>query len=165
MSLIPLLLKELKDETAITRKFLAQIPDDKFFWKPHEKSMSIKQLSGHLAELPGWVSMALHTDGLDFEAGDYKPTDINTSAELVKLLDENLANSVTALQNAKEADLDPIWTMRMGEKILAKWTKYEVIRHALAQQIHHRAQLGVDFRLLDIPVPSTYGPTADDQSF
>ena len=165
MEIIPLLLKEMEQEVAITRKFFARLPGDKMTWKPHDKSTDMAGLANHIAELPGWIKMALSTEGLDFAAGDYKPNTFWSSQELIKQLEDATAESKKALMDATEADLLPIWTMRMGDQVLARWTKYEVIRHALAQMIHHRAQLGVYFRLLNIPLPSSYGPSADEQSF
>ena len=165
MNIIELLLKEFDQETAITRKMLERVPNDKWDWKPHEKSMSIQSLAVHIAELPGWVAMALHTEGLDFATMDYKPTQVQTAEELLKVFDESVAKGRQTLSNAKEEDLLPKWTMKTGDKVHAVFTKYEVIRHSLAQSIHHRAQLGVYLRLLNIPIPGTYGPSADENNF
>jgi uncharacterized damage-inducible protein DinB len=162
--IIPLLQKEFESETATLRRFLEKVPSDKFDWKPHGKNMTMKQLTVHLAEIPGWIMMALTTEGLDF-AGGYKPTEAENTNELVKIFDENYAKSKEALGKASEDDLNGTWTMRMGEQVLMSLSKYETIRHAFAQMIHHRAQLGIYFRLLDMPVPKTYGPSADDTGF
>jgi len=165
MNLIPLLQKELEQEAATTRRFLQRVPMDKPDYKPHEKSMNMQALVAHLAELPGWAGMALNTSELDFSKMDYQPTTYSSTEELLQIFEKSLAESKTALEAAKEEDLLPTWTMRTGDQVHATFTKYEVIRHALAQTIHHRAQLGVYFRLLDIPVPATYGPSADEQGF
>ena len=162
MEIMPLLLSELEQEAVTTRKMLKLVPDDKFDWKPHEKSMPMKQLAVHVAELPGWVHMALTTDELDFATFDYKPAPVNTTDDLLKVFDESLEKSKTALQKAKDDELLPKWTLRSGDKIHQVFTKYTMIRHALAQQIHHRAQLGVYLRLLNIPIPGSYGPSADE---
>ncbi len=165
MSIIPLVLKEFEQEAQITRKMLQLVPTDKFDWKPHEKSMTMMQLTTHIAELPGWVSMAMHTTEMDFAAQPYTPTLVNSNEELLNLFETGLVSGRTALENAKEEDLWPTWTLRSGEQVFMVLTKYEVIRHSIAQTIHHRAQLGVYLRLLNIPIPGSYGPSADDQNF
>ncbi|HKK44316.1 MAG TPA: DinB family protein [Balneolaceae bacterium] len=164
MEIIPLLLKEFTQEAEITRKFLKLVPADKFDWKPHEKSMSLKQLSVHIAELPSWTHMALDTDGMDFAESDYTPTPVKNSEELLSLFEDSFEKGKESLKEAGEKDLQPTWTMRNGDQILNRMTKYEVIRHSFSQTTHHRAQLGVYLRLLDIPIPGSYGPSADDQS-
>lgn len=163
MELIPLFTSELEQEAETTRKFLKLVPEDKFDWKPHEKSMSLKDLSVHIAEIPGWIESALHTSGMNF--ADYEPTSIGDTGELQSLHDESVRKSKTALEDADEEDLLPDWTMRDGDQELGVMPKHTVIRHSLNQLTHHRAQLGVYLRLLDIPIPGSYGPSADEQSF
>lgn len=165
MEIIPLLLKEMEQEAQTTRKMLKLVPGDKFDYKPHEKSMTMKQLTVHIAELPSWVAMGLNTSELDFAASPYEPAPVNNSNELLALFEKSYGEGKSALSAAKEEDLLPNWTMRMGEKVLNVLTKYEVIRHAFSQITHHRAQLGVYLRLLNIPIPGSYGPSADDMSF
>ncbi len=165
MLIIPLLLKELEAEAVTTRKMLALVPGDKFEYKPHEKSMTMKQLTVHIAELPSWIAVGLHTSELDFAAQPYEPTEANSAEDLSMLFEKSFKEGREALVSAKEEDLLPTWTMRMGEQVLAVMTKYEVIRHSFSQNAHHRAQLGVYLRLLNIPIPGSYGPSADDQSF
>ncbi len=162
MNMIDLFLKEMNEEAVATRKILAAMPASKFDWQPHVKSMSARSLATHIAELPTWVKMALMTDELDFATSSYKPTEINSSAELLELFEKSLAEARAVLVPENEAKLSEMWTLRSGEVIYSVKTKAETIRHALNQTVHHRAQLGVYLRLLDIPVPSTYGPSADD---
>jgi uncharacterized damage-inducible protein DinB len=162
MSIIPMLLKEMEQEAQTTRKMLSRIPDDKFSWKPHEKSMSVKQLATHIAELPTWVSVTLTTSELDFAAQPYEPTDVNISTELLELFERSLAEGKAHLAKATEDDLLPTWTLRNGEEIYSESSKGEVIRMAFCQTVHHRAQLGVYLRLLNIPIPGSYGPSADE---
>ncbi|MGC4057332.1 MAG: DinB family protein [Chitinophagaceae bacterium] len=160
--IVDLLLKEINMEAGTTRKMLALVPDDKFDWKPHEKSMSFRQLAVHLAEIPGWITMAIQEDVLDF-AGGYKPTHAETAHDLLRIFDENYASGRAALSETNdEFILNNTWTMKMGEQVLMTLTKYETIRHAISQNIHHRAQLGVFLRLNNIAIPGTYGPSADD---
>lgn len=165
MNIIPLLLKEFDSEAVITRKFLKIIPVDQFNWKPHDKSMIMQNLAVHIAELPSWVSMGLNTEGIDFSTMDFTPTVVSSNGELVALFEKSYKAGRDALSKATEADLLPIWTMRMGEKVLSIMNKYEVIRHSFSQTTHHRAQLGVYLRLLNIPIPGSYGPSADENNF
>lgn len=164
MELMPIFKKELKQEAETTRKFLKLVPDDKFDWKPHEKSMSLKELAVHIGEIPGWIESGLSNDVLDFADG-YEPTSVENSADLINLLEQSVQKSQAALDEADEDDLRPDWTMRNGDQVLMVMPKHEVIRHSLSQLTHHRAQLGVYLRLLDIPIPGSYGPSADEQSF
>ncbi len=165
MQIIPFLIKELQQEAETTRKFLKLVKPENFQWKPHEKSMAMKSLSVHIAELPSWVDMAVNEDGLDFAASPYKPSEVNTTEDLVNLLNKSEEKAVAALQKIKEDDLLQTWTLRNGDTILMEMARYEMIRHAFSQTSHHRAQLGVYLRLLDIPIPGSYGPSADDPGF
>lgn len=165
MQLIPIFLKELQQESKITRKMLERIPDDKYNWKPHPKSMTIKQLSTHIAELPGWIAMALTTNGLDFAANPFKPTDITNTKDLLNLFYQSLEIGESHLIPENESKLSDSWILRNGDQVLSNTTKAEVIRMVLNQVTHHRAQLGVYLRLLDIPIPGSYGPSADDPGF
>ncbi|GAO42480.1 DinB family protein [Flavihumibacter petaseus] len=154
---------ELEMEAATTRKMLEKIPDDKFGWKPHKKSMDIKTLSTHLADLAGWPDLILRTEQLDFEnMGDYEYPDLNNRAEVLAYFEKQLAVSKAALAKASVADLVPNWTLRSGETIYDVSPKGKVVRMAFSQTVHHRAQLGVFLRLLDIPIPGSYGPSADE---
>lgn len=164
MTIISLLLTELDQEAITTRKILQLVPMDKFDWKPHEKSMSLKQLTVHIAELPSWIYLALTTEELDFAGNPYEPAPVSNSIELMELLEKSLTQGRSSLSNAIEQDLLPTWTVRSGEQIFAVMSKYEVIRHSLNQVIHHRAQLGVYLRLLNIPIPGSYGPSADEMN-
>ncbi len=165
MKIIPLLIKEFEQEAQTTRKFLKLVPRDKFVWKPHEKSTNMKNLAVHIAELPMWPAMILSTNELDFASSPYEPTSVSDADELINLFEKSFKKGKQALSDASEEDLKSEWTLRNGEQVLAEWTKYEAIRHSFSQTTHHRAQLGVYFRLLDIPVPASYGPSADDEAF
>ncbi len=165
MILIRTFLKELEQEAQTTRKMLSRIPDDKFGWKPHEKSMDMKILATHIAELPTWVGMALTLDELDFATIDYKPAEINNTSDLLDLLEASIADARSNLEKAKDEDLLPDWTLRTGDEIHSVSSKGEVIRMTFSQIIHHRAQLGVYLRLLNIPIPGSYGPSADEANF
>lgn len=165
MELIKLLQKEMQQEAATTRKMLSRVPADKFDWQPHPKSMSMKRLASHIAELPGWVEMAIHTDELDFQDNPYIPKDVISTEELLNFFEESLQKGKEALANAAAVDFTKEWVLRNGDEVYSRDTKYDVIRMAYSQIIHHRAQLGVYLRLLDIPIPGSYGPSADDMKF
>ena len=158
-------LKELEQETKTTRKMLACVPEDKYDWKPHEKSMAMLRLATHIAELPGWISMAIHTDELDFSNNTYAPKIVKKNAELMAYLEKSFADAKADLEKSQDDILSKKWILRNGETIYNTSTKGETIRVAISQTIHHRAQLGVYLRLLNIPIPGSYGPSADDQSF
>ncbi|MEO6719370.1 MAG: DinB family protein [Ferruginibacter sp.] len=160
--MIQTFLKELEAEAKTTRKMLSIIPGDKYQWKPHEKSMTIQQLANHIAELPTWIKMTLNTSELDFAANPYQQTLINSTPDLLEYFEKNLAEGRTALESAREEQLDEPWTLRNDEQIYSTEPKADVIRMSLNQTVHHRAQLGVFLRLLDIPIPGSYGPSADE---
>lgn len=165
MNIIEMLLSEMEQEAQITRKMLSRVPVDKSDWKPHHKSMPLKNLAVHVAELPEWVTMAVTTDELDFAQNPYKQEDVKTSEHLLDYFERSLASGKEHLKNTNEGILKENWTLRNGEEIYNTSTKLEVIRMAYSQIVHHRAQLGVYLRLLDIPVPASYGPSADEMSF
>jgi len=162
MSQIQIFLKEMNQEAEITRKMLACVPNDKYDWKPHRKSMTIKSLATHIAELPTWVSMTLHTDELDFATSPYQPVDISNTKDLLSYFETSLADGRSDLEKANEEELSKNWTLRNGDEIYTVSSKAEVIRMTYNQIVHHRAQLGVFLRLLDIPIPGSYGPSADE---
>ena len=165
MSIINMLLKELDQESKTTRKMLERVPTEKLEWQPHAKSMTIKRLATHIAELPTWIPMTLNTDELDFATSPYKPADIKSNKGLMEYFEKSLAEGRESLKKAKEEDLQKPWTLRNGSQVYSTSPKGEVLRMVFSQIIHHRAQLGVFLRLLDIPIPGSYGPSADDMSF
>jgi len=158
-------LKELEQEAQTTRKMLSRIPNDKYDWKPHEKSMEIRRLAAHIAELPMWVSMTLTTSELDFATSPYTPEPIQSTNDLLTYFEKCLADGKAHLEATNDDELDKTWTLRNGEQILSVSTKAEVIRMSYCQLVHHRAQLGVYLRLLNIPIPGSYGPSADEMNF
>lgn len=163
MNTLPILKKELQQEYETTKKFIDRYPEEKNDFAPHEKSMKMMPLAAHIVEVFGWPDYILKTDKLDFAKGDYQPTVLNNKAKLQQKLDEHYNGSKNALENLTEEALDGRWTMNMGDQVLADYNKYEAIRHSLNQITHHRAQLGVYYRLNDIPLPGSYGPTADEK--
>lgn len=162
MALNRALLAELEQEAKTTRKLLERVPEQKFSWQPHEKSMSLGRLATHVAEMMGWLEATLNLNELDL-AGDYQPVVANTNKELVALFDKNLARCVELLNKATDEQLHQPWRLRKGDHVLFELPKIAVIRSMVFNHvIHHRGQLSVYLRLLDVPLPSIYGPTADE---
>lgn len=163
MSIAQSLLPEFDHEFATLRKTLERVPDGRMDYTPHAKSMPMGRLAGHLAELPGWVNATIEADELDFGKMAYTPFIPATTAELVSALDTALAKARPALAGASDADLMKPWTLRQGEQVFFTMPKVAVLRSfVMNHMIHHRAQLGVYLRLNDVPVPGTYGPSADE---
>lgn len=165
MNLGQILAQELRHEAQSTRKMLERVPD-KFEWQPHEKSMNLGRLATHVAEIPQWTRAIVAQDELDFAKSDYKPAALGSAAELVEMFDKCVGDSVELLQDASDADMMRSWQLRNGEKVLMEMPKAMVVRSmVLNHLIHHRGQLSVYLRLNDVPLPSVYGPTADEQMF
>lgn len=164
MALNEAIIAEIEQEAIATRKTLERVPEDKFSWKPHEKSMTLGQLASHVAEIAMWTGETINKDVLDFAVSGYKPFVPNTTAELVKFFDDNHAEAMRVMkENATDENLMGMWTLRNGETVYMTMPRIAVMRgFVLSHLIHHRAQLGVYLRLLDIPVPSVYGPSADE---
>lgn len=157
--------KELEQEAVTTRKMLERIPDDQYGWQPHQKSMSIQRLANHIAELPGWVSMTLNTSELDFANNPYTPTTFNKTSDLLQYFEQTLDDARKELAKAREEQLSENWTLRNGDEIYSTSSKLDVLRMTYCQIVHHRAQLGVYLRLLNVPIPGSYGPSADEMNF
>jgi hypothetical protein len=152
MSIIPTLLGELEHEAASTRRILALLPADQGDYKPHPKSMSLGQLD-----------VTLNASELDFAKSPYRPAPFAGGEELVARMDRYLAHGTPILAAATEATLAEPWTMRAGEQVFFTMPKGVVLRNFVFNHIvHHRAQLTVYLRLLDIPLPGLYGPSADE---
>lgn len=164
MHIIDELQKELKEEYETTKRFLEHYPDGKNDWKPHQKSMSLKQLATHIVEIFAWPQIIVNTEYLDFADNAYEQPDLPGKAELQQKLEEDYKKGAKTLKDLKPEQLDGSWDIRQGDQVFMKWSKYGAIRHALNQITHHRAQLGVYYRLNDIFVPGSYGPSADDTS-
>ncbi len=166
MSISELLLPELDQEAASTRKVLEAIPTDKFDWQPHEKSMSFRGLATHMSNMPKWAVMTIEADSFDMAppGEDATQEEAVTSVEhALKMFDENITAARAAIAGVDDERLMAPWTLMKGGEALFTMPRYSVIRSMIMNHmIHHRAQLGVYMRLNDLPVPSTYGPTADE---
>ncbi len=160
MKISELLIPELKHETQLVEKFLKRVPQDKLDWKPHEKSMSMGKLCAHLVEIYDWIPGTMNVDEMDM-AG-YKSPTATSIDELISKLPEVAKVAETALDKDDD-EYWRDWAMKQDGAVLMQMPKYTVLRSMVLNQFpHHRAQLGVYFRMLDISVPSTYGPSADE---
>jgi len=163
MGMNEVFIAEMQQEAASTRKLLERVPMDKADWTPHPKSMKLGNLAHHVSELLGWTMVTLDQDELDFAKWEYKPVVPKTTEELLKNFDEQVEKSLACIKKADDAKFMENWTMRHGEKIFFTLPKAAVLRSfVFNHEYHHRAQLGVYLRMLDIPLPSMYGPTADE---
>lgn len=159
---VQLLYADFEGELASTRRVLQRYPEGKVDWKPHDKSMALGALATHVAELPGLGAMLLERDEADIGARERTPPAEN-SADLVKIFDRTTASLRAALAKTTLGDLEKTWTLRFGDQVLLSGKRRELMRGLLMNHIiHHRAQLGVYYRLLGIPVPGIYGPSADE---
>lgn len=156
---------ELNHETSLTRKILERVPLDKKDWKPHAKSMSIGRLSTHIAETLKWISNIHHIDDFDFLRDfNFKSHVAESQEELLTFFQNNLDAALTDLDAMTDEDFNKIWTIRRGDTIMMQMPKKIAVRGwGFSHQIHHRGQLSVFLRLLDIPVPGMYGPSADER--
>ena len=158
------LIAELKQEAVNTRKMLERVPEDKFLWKPHEKSMTIGRLASHIAEIPVWINRTLTANEFDFATASMVRTTYENRAALLKVFDEKQAEAIAALQNTTDEMLNETYSVRRGEQVMfAMPRKVNLRNFAFNHLIHHRGQLSVNLRLLDVPVPGMYGPSADER--
>lgn len=165
IKLSAVLSEELQQEAASTRQLLALVPMDKADFKPHEKSMSLQRLAVHVAEISGWWKECLVKDVLDFAQGDYTPKVYKSTDEILALHDDLVAKSLEILKNVDEAEFDKPWTMRNGETVYFTMPKAAVVRTWCMNHLyHHRGQLTVYLRLLNVPLPGIYGPSADSNT-
>ena len=169
MSISQSLLPEFDHEVATTRKVVDRLPEDKFSYKPHERSMTAGRLASHIGEMGMWGSMTMSTAEFDFAPGGvntYPPADHATHSELMAAFDKAMADTRVALAAASDADFMAMWTLKNNGQVLMTLPKIGVIRSfVLNHIIHHRGQLSVYLRMLNIPVPSIYGPSADEAAF
>ena len=158
------LLPEFDQEFAETRKFLERVPDDRFDWKPHEKSFSLRDLAVHLSNIPEWLPITIDTEELDFTASSFEPFQPEHTVEILDRYDGAVEAARKALANATAEQLEATWTLKSDGNEIFTMPKGMVIRSfVFNHNIHHRAQLGVYLRLLDAPVPGPYGPSADEE--
>jgi len=156
-------ISELKHEAASTKRILERVPEGKFDWKPHVKSMTLGRLASHVAELPAFLNSVLTMDEFDFAKGHYKASHANNPEELMSLFQEKLDEVLQTLENTSDEKMQANFTLRNGDHVFATIPRMVAVRSmAMNHAIHHRGQIAVYLRLLDIPVPGIYGPSADE---
>ncbi len=154
------LLNEFDQEMAATRRVIARVPDDNPEWKPHPKSFPVAHLAQLLAWMPGWIGQTLTSTGLDLASGS--GYSVERTETLLAMFDENVRTSRDAIAAAKDTDYAVPWSLTMQGKVLFTLPRGAVVRQHISHLSHHRGQMTVYLRLLDVPVPSVYGPTADE---
>jgi uncharacterized damage-inducible protein DinB len=165
MSYSQTLLPEFEQEMKNTRRLLECVPDGKFDYQPHEKSMTLGRLASHVAEMPNWAKTTLETELLEMEPGS-KPFIAQTRAELLQTFDKGVAEAREKISAATAEDWKKIWTFKYAGQIFISQPRTQVMRESVMNHlIHHRAQLGVFLRLNNVAFPGMYGPSADEQQF
>lgn len=153
-------LPEFDQEMAVTRRLLARVPDGKADWKPHPKSFSLAHLAQLVARMPGWQTLTLTQPKLDLSAGGRYSNE--TTATLLAEFDQNVVKARAAIQAASDDSLAEPWSLTHGDNVLMTLPRGVVVRQNMSHLVHHRGQLTVYLRELDVPIPSIYGPTADE---
>ena len=155
---------ELKHESALTKKMLERVPLEKKVWLPHERSMTVGRLATHIAQIPHWISDIILFPDYDFAARPYLSNTASTSEELMEIFQQHLDKALQDLDNASDELMNQKWTVRRGEHVFSELVKKVAIRGwGFSHLIHHRGQLSVYLRLLEVPVPGMYGPSADEK--
>ena len=166
MTIARRLLPEFDYETRTTRTLIERVPEARGEWGPHPKSMSLGQLASHITNTIRWGSATIRLAELDLsspEAAQYAPPRFETTAALVETFDANVREAREAVEGASDADLMAVWTLRSGAHTILSMPRAAVLRSfVMNHHIHHRGQLSVYLRLLDVPLPSIYEPTADE---
>lgn len=166
MSIAEAVLPEFDQEMASTRRLLERVPEADAGWKPHEKSYSLGNLAIHLCMLPGWGVVTLEQTELDLNppgGQPWKAPDFTTTAEALKVFDDNVAKARAAIAAASDADYMVPWSLKNAGHTVMTLPRVVVLRSFVMNHlIHHRGQLTVYLRLRNVPLPSVYGPTADD---
>lgn len=159
-------LPEFEHEMTTTRKTLERVPEDKVDWKPHDSSMAMGRLAGHIAEMCGFAAATLQGDSLDFAppgGTPMQPTVMKSRQQLLDLFDKNVASARAAISKASDEDLQKVWTLMNGGKTFFAMPRIQVLRSMILNHvIHHRGQLSVYLRMNQVPVPSIYGPSGDE---
>jgi uncharacterized damage-inducible protein DinB len=159
------MVQEFLHESQTTKRLLERIPEDKMSWKPHEKSMPLGRLATHVTEIPQWAEAIVNQDSLDMATVDFKPVILASRREILDSHKKNLDKFAEILGGQDDEYLMASWQLKEGDKILIDIPRISAIRgFIISHVIHHRGQLSVYLRENDVPIPSIYGPSADEQS-
>jgi len=162
MDTVSLLLMELEKESEATRRLLELLPEDKLAWKPHPKSMTVGQLAMHVAMIPGAIASVVRADSFDVST-DMRPPQPETRAQAIEAFEKSKAEADDILGQFDDDALEKMWAAKKGSRTVTMLPRGAVIRFILLNHlIHHRGQLSVYLRLLDVPLPSIYGPSGDE---
>jgi uncharacterized damage-inducible protein DinB len=165
MKMIESLMIEFEHEAQTTRSHLERLPNDKLGWRPHEKSYTAGDLASHIVECVGWTDSIFNLDEFDIDPTAYKAYQASSVADLLKTFDDNVAKGRQALAGAADATLMQPWRLKVMGRVRFERTKAVVFRDfTLSHIIHHRGQFSLYLRLLNVPVPGSYGPSADEQA-
>ncbi len=168
MKLTEFLREQLDREVERSRRALEQVPDGKYDWKPHEKSMIFGYLADMVATIPTWITMEINRDELDIapaEGQSTKAAPKETSADLIKALDEAAAEARTALEKTTDEHLNTNWKLLARGQVVWEGPRHETIQDTISHWSHHRGQMTVYLRLMGSKVPAIFGPSADDKEF
>jgi uncharacterized damage-inducible protein DinB len=161
MSIADTLLPEFDQEMATTRRVLERVPTDKGQWKPHPKSFSLGHLAQLVAGMPSWIANTLQQTQLDLAS--YPGYTYEKTEDLVRTFDRHVTDARNALMSSKDSDYTVPWSLKHGDRVIFTMPRGPVVRTHINHLVHHRGQLTVYLRLVDVPVPSIYGPTADER--
>lgn len=163
MNLIESLTSELDHEAQTTRKHLERLPDEKFAWQPHQKSFTAGGLASHITECMSWAESIFNDEEFNFDPATYRLYKASSKEELLKGFDDNVAKAKQALASSSEEKLAQPWALKIMGRVQFEKPRAAVFRDfSLSHIIHHRGQFSVYLRLLEIPVPGSYGPSADE---
>ena len=164
MKTIDSLIREFKNEAQTTRKHFERLPGDKLEWRPHEKSFTAGGLASHIVECIGWADSIFNSNEFDFDPATYKPYQATSAADLLKTFDDKVRSGRQVLEGVDEETIMQPWRLKMMGRLMFEKPRADVFRDfTLSHVIHHRGQFSVYLRLLNVPVPGSYGPSADEQ--
>jgi uncharacterized damage-inducible protein DinB len=160
------MLREFREEAAVTRRVLEKVPPDKLSWRPHPKSMSLGQLAIHIATVPGALARITQQEALDVSQGSFEPPQPKNMAEIQATFEQSVRNAEACLDGMTEQAAQGSWRLLLRDQEIFTKPRVTVLRSIMLNHwYHHRGQLSVHLRLLDVPVPAIYGRSADDNPF
>ena len=161
MSIAETIVPEFDEEMKTTRRVIERVPSDKAKWKPHPKSFPLGHLTQLVSLMPGWITNAVTQTSLDLTS--YKGYSYETTEDLLKTFDQHVKEARKALASAKDSDFTVLWSLKRGDQVFFTAPRATIVRQTINHLVHHRGQLTVYLRLIDVPVPMIYGPTADEK--
>jgi len=161
MTISEVLLPEFDEEMASTRRLLERVPSEKGQWKPHPKSFSLGHLTQLVCWMPGWITNTL--TGTELNLSGASPYSYEKTEDLLAMFDRNVREARAAIAASKDADYDVDWSLKVGDRVVLTQPRRAIVRNHINHLCHHRGQLTVYLRLIDVPLPSIYGPTADER--